>query len=108
MITVKGIELDIDIERNEDAKRIEDAKPSMKAAAEALQSKKASYDEIAMVCDKAVHDLLGDTEANKLNIDTSRWLDCIGAFSEVCTEITKAENAVQEKIKKYQVDRLGV
>jgi hypothetical protein len=108
MITVKGIELDIDVERNEDAKRIDKAKPAMLEAAKGLEEKSTSYDEIAESCYTAVYALLGDTEADKLEIDRGRWMSCLEIFSETCTEITRLENEVHEKISKYSAARLGV
>ena len=108
MITVKGIELDFDVQRNADATRVELAKPSMQAAVKVLESKDVSYGMVAGVCCKAVFELLGSTEADKLGMDASKWLECITTFSEVCAEVTKQENETKEILAKYKVDRLGV
>lgn len=108
MITVKGIELDFDVQRNADAKRLDASKPSMLEAVKVLESKEVSYDTVADVCIKAVVDLLGSTEADKLGMDAGKWLECITTFSEVCAEVTKQENETKEILAKYKVDRLGV
>ena len=108
MITVKGIELDFDVQRNADAKRLDASKPSMLEAVKVLESKEVSYDTVADVCIKAVVDLLGEAEAYKLGMDRDRWIDCITTFSEVCAEVTKQENETREILAKYKVDRLGV
>lgn len=108
MITVRGKEFDFDLARTKDTHRLEEAKPSIQEALTELQKpENRDVENIALVCIKAVKDILGDEAPEILGMDSEYWKDCILIFADAMTAVTAEQKSLNDELTKYKADRLG-
>ena len=109
MIKVRDIEFDFDAGRVKDAERMEEAKPKLKEAFSALKNPgNAKFSELSRVSIEAVSAILGEDAPAKLEMDKENYADCILIFADVATAVMENEKAVNEKLTKYDLSRLGL
>lgn len=108
MITVRGKEFDFDLGRTKDTRRLEEAKPSINQALEELQKpENRDVENIALVCVKAVKDILGEDAPATLGMDVEYWKECILIFADAMTAVTAEQKGINDELTKYKADRLG-
>lgn len=107
MITVNGIEIDFDVSRTKDAKQLEAARETIKAAGELLSKPEGrNYDTMTEVCIEAVAAVLGEDVPKTLGMNKEYWKECVLTFAEAMNKVTEHEEAVKAELAQFDISRL--
>lgn len=107
MITVRGIEIDFDVARTKDAKQLESARETIKAAGDILSSPEGkNFETMTEICIEAVAAVLGDDMPKTLGMSKEYWKDCILIFADVMGAVTEQEKAVKAELAQFDISRL--
>ena len=107
MITVRGIDIDFDVARTKDAKQLEAARDTIRAAGEILSSPEGkNFDTITEVCIEAVAAVLGENAPATLGMNKEYWKECVLIFADAMSAVTEHENAVKAELAQFDISRL--